>query len=192
MRGRAGLSPGRSQRRPRSPAPPPVWQRRRSAQKSKARRGTSKQISQRDIDGRLAILRRQTTERACNVEHECSALQAKAEGCACITAAVVTDEASAQVNFVLIHHIRAESNRFAAECARVDVTTCRAELSVLDVVVDEFEPVEGANLDLRRKRNQLVGFGRVKATSEVAYGRAKCRSEERRVGKECRSRWSPY
>ena len=27
---------------------------------------------------------------------------------------------------------------------------------------------------------------------EVAKGRAPVRSEERRVGKECRSRWSPY
>src|SRR3989441_4717181 len=27
---------------------------------------------------------------------------------------------------------------------------------------------------------------------EIAYGVDKTRSEERRVGKECRSRWSPY
>ena len=26
----------------------------------------------------------------------------------------------------------------------------------------------------------------------VKFGKAKMRSEERRVGKECRSRWSPY
>ena len=26
----------------------------------------------------------------------------------------------------------------------------------------------------------------------IVYGGAKVRSEERRVGKECRSRWSPY
>ena len=28
--------------------------------------------------------------------------------------------------------------------------------------------------------------------SQIAYVRASTRSEERRVGKECRSRWSPY
>ena len=26
----------------------------------------------------------------------------------------------------------------------------------------------------------------------LLFGRSLCRSEERRVGKECRSRWSPY
>ena len=28
--------------------------------------------------------------------------------------------------------------------------------------------------------------------SSIAYGPEQLRSEERRVGKECRSRWSPY
>ena len=27
---------------------------------------------------------------------------------------------------------------------------------------------------------------------EIPFGRQNIRSEERRVGKECRSRWSPY
>ena len=31
-----------------------------------------------------------------------------------------------------------------------------------------------------------------KHAGEIATGRVLCRSEERRVGKECRSRWSPY
>ena len=30
------------------------------------------------------------------------------------------------------------------------------------------------------------------ALAETAFGGNLCRSEERRVGKECRSRWSPY
>ena len=29
-------------------------------------------------------------------------------------------------------------------------------------------------------------------TQTVVYGKTVLRSEERRVGKECRSRWSPY
>ena len=31
-----------------------------------------------------------------------------------------------------------------------------------------------------------------KATAKVVKAAVKARSEERRVGKECRSRWSPY
>ena len=40
----------------------------------------------------------------------------------------------------------------------------------------------------------LVIMGLPVLTMELAVGRAsrKSRSEERRVGKECRSRWSPY
>ena len=40
-----------------------------------------------------------------------------------------------------------------------------------------------------------VGFGYGKAKevpSAIAKGVEEARSEERRVGKECRSRWSPY
>ena len=33
---------------------------------------------------------------------------------------------------------------------------------------------------------QLIGFGNFEVRERL------CRSEERRVGKECRSRWSPY
>ena len=39
--------------------------------------------------------------------------------------------------------------------------------------------------------NKPVGI-LVHAASPKDYGRTLCRSEERRVGKECRSRWSPY
>ena len=40
-----------------------------------------------------------------------------------------------------------------------------------------------------------VGWARVQISEEritELKGRTKFRSEERRVGKECRSRWSPY
>ena len=39
-------------------------------------------------------------------------------------------------------------------------------------------------------RNAFRFFGGV--PREVLYDNMKTRSEERRVGKECRSRWSPY
>ena len=44
-------------------------------------------------------------------------------------------------------------------------------------------------------RNYVIGHGLVGADNEGAFHRTiirKGRSEERRVGKECRSRWSPY
>ena len=37
-----------------------------------------------------------------------------------------------------------------------------------------------------------VGLGKTHLLHAVGYQSAKLRSEERRVGKECRSRWSPY
>src|SRR2546430_15229650 len=39
---------------------------------------------------------------------------------------------------------------------------------------------------------RLLTIGRCAVLTEEHNGRAACRSEERRVGKECRSRWSPY
>ena len=36
------------------------------------------------------------------------------------------------------------------------------------------------------------GFGILKNIYEGTFDEADLRSEERRVGKECRSRWSPY
>src|SRR6478736_4274785 len=39
---------------------------------------------------------------------------------------------------------------------------------------------------IRNERGQLIGFAKVKRDMTEK------RSEERRVGKECRSRWSPY
>ena len=48
---------------------------------------------------------------------------------------------------------------------------------------------------LRAGRNKAVGqedFNRWEFRQELEYGVTDNRSEERRVGKECRSRWSPY
>ena len=55
-----------------------------------------------------------------------------------------------------------------------------------------FEPVMEALTAFRRGRRLVVltvrqMFKRVKIGEDAAH-----RSEERRVGKECRSRWSPY
>src|SRR5256886_1687336 len=40
--------------------------------------------------------------------------------------------------------------------------------------------------------NSLTAFGAALIPVQFAYGGWQTRSEERRVGKECRSRWSPY
>ena len=48
---------------------------------------------------------------------------------------------------------------------------------------DAEDMVQEAYLKLWNKRDELAG---------VLNTEAYCRSEERRVGKECRSRWSPY
>jgi len=60
-----------------------------------------------------------------------------------------------------------------------------------------------ANIDVARKRYGQLGFT-IGADAKHPFGTENCciffedgtflepRSEERRVGKECRSRWSPY
>src|SRR2546426_8992842 len=52
-----------------------------------------------------------------------------------------------------------------------------------------------SGVDLRRNRSSAVSVPSPPfptGAGEGARGRAGARSEERRVGKECRSRWSPY
>ena len=65
-----------------------------------------------------------------------------------------------------------------------------------DVVVDELV-VGGQEEGVRGRKNKnkdLVVFAIEKKGKGVSrlYGKVIPRSEERRVGKECRSRWSPY
>src|SRR5258707_9253036 len=43
-----------------------------------------------------------------------------------------------------------------------------------------------------RLADSIVGSGALDGRALVAFGASLERSEERRVGKECRSRWSPY
>jgi len=61
-----------------------------------------------------------------------------------------------------------------------------AELEVLSVIAD----VE-ARVVINERTGTVVAGGRV-TIGEVMISHGNLRSEERRVGKECRSRWSPY
>src|SRR3712207_8451112 len=51
--------------------------------------------------------------------------------------------------------------------------------------------IKGAPEDRYMTQYILTGIGHLKQLGAVSTEQAK-RSEERRVGKECRSRWSPY
>src|SRR5690242_2194678 len=54
-----------------------------------------------------------------------------------------------------------------------------------------FDVVEGTNLTRDKMTEKLLDFGKRAQGADVAVFYYAGRSEERRVGKECRSRWSP-
>ena len=49
-----------------------------------------------------------------------------------------------------------------------------------------------ANVKSGYARNYLIPQGKAKPANKANLTAFEARSEERRVGKECRSRWSPY
>ncbi len=66
------------------------------------------------------------------------------------------------------------------------VQTCALPIYELVKLVEEW--AREKNLDIAEPEKQMLKV--VEEVGEVAAALA--RSEERRVGKECRSRWSPY
>ena len=63
--------------------------------------------------------------------------------------------------------------------------------TIEDVVTRDEFPLEKAREVLKNEVVAVVGYG-VQGPAQAMNMRDNGRSEERRVGKECRSRWSPY
>ena len=63
---------------------------------------------------------------------------------------------------------------------------------------DELKPEEILNRDIRAEKNVedvvdgIIADVRARGDEALKEYALRFRSEERRVGKECRSRWSPY
>src|SRR2546429_5987861 len=74
----------------------------------------------------------------------------------------------------------------ALPISQIDPSTFQAALAQAagQLAKDEAQ-LAGARVDLERYRGLL-------AKDSIASQTVDARSEERRVGKECRSRWSPY
>ena len=80
---------------------------------------------------------------------------------------------------------------------RLEEYVADADFAVGDKVAIDNGPLEGfvgtireINAESQRAKVSIVMFGRQQDV-EVEYVQMQKRSEERRVGKECRSRWSP-
>src|SRR2546430_5820154 len=72
------------------------------------------------------------------------------------------------------------------------VQTCALPISAVDVSV-HLVPLDVGRLDLHRARLALQHAVSIRSLAEDSPEHTgPLRSEERRVGKECRSRWSPY
>src|SRR5258706_12083772 len=77
------------------------------------------------------------------------------------------------------------------------VQTCALPISVCDARRSQAQDVHRGGVSPGNERQVVRGEGDVAriATDRHALSQGAtqaCRSEERRVGKECRSRWSPY
>src|SRR5256885_13654806 len=82
----------------------------------------------------------------------------------------------------------ARNKKKSAERPRLTHTDARGRLKMVDVgakAVSDREAIARGSIAISRAALKVIRAGRVKKGDPL-------RSEERRVGKECRSRWSPY
>src|SRR5687768_18409316 len=104
------------------------------------------------------------------------------------------DDAYTRVRIILMNGIELEAHRFSHACARMN--------KALQAPLAQIRRVEQHQATLV---NWLIGADHsplettiayeqvaIDVTAAVAMNEPDDRSEERRVGKECRSRWSPY
>src|SRR5260370_35592672 len=65
------------------------------------------------------------------------------------------------------------------------------ERSGINTILHELNPLFTINVTMRDIKSKNV-YSRVNSKATTQWRKTESRSEERRVGKECRSRWSPY
>ena len=82
--------------------------------------------------------------------------------------------------------------RAEANYVRVDVYPTMDGAPVTDLRVEDFEVSEDRVLQKVEQFERVVIAGGAGQPGRPEPNTVELRSEERRVGKECRSRWSPY
>src|SRR3712207_9547837 len=85
---------------------------------------------------------------------------------------------------------RVLAHRFAAEGAAVVVADVVGQRA--NTVADEISGAGGSSLAQTADVTNAADVEAMVGAAREAFGSVEIRSEERRVGKECRSRWSPY
>jgi len=90
--------------------------------------------------------------------------------------------------------LEAKVKTAAAPAARLDGTQAKIEIQVrnFNSWYGSFQALTDINLDI--PKNRVTAFIGPSGCGKSTFLRwiNRMRSEERRVGKECRSRWSPY
>ena len=74
----------------------------------------------------------------------------------------------------------------------VTVPDCVGEIRINAFEKNPGDPAHGGKVVLTISDDLGVRFGQLRGLQDVQGAVRHRRSEERRVGKECRSRWSPY
>src|SRR5687767_11073293 len=81
-----------------------------------------------------------------------------------------------------------EALRVFLDCDACDSNFLRTEITFVNYVRDRV----GADVHVLVTTEPTAGGGTLYTIRFIGLDRFKDRSEERRVGKECRSRWTPY
>src|SRR3712207_7001333 len=82
---------------------------------------------------------------------------------------------------------------WSSDVCSSDLSDLRADLDRLSITALAEALLEKTGyLDMLRVQNTLESQARIENIEEFLSVTKSFRSEERRVGKECRSRWSPY